>query len=142
MITLNVRSRILHTALALIFIPVLTAFSQEKPPRPLTPDDLLKLEDVGQVALSPNGEWLAYVIRRSKATAAIHTRPALEGNDRGDVWLVSTAGGAAKNLTHGATDGSGWWPPMWSPDRQSNSLRKFFKDHPTRVAFRFREKHW
>lgn len=106
----------LCTTLALIFASVLTGSSQEKLLRPLMPDDLFKLEEVGQVALSPDGQWLAYVVRRAKATAQIHTRPFLEGNDRGDVWLVSTSGGRPRNLTRGLANGSGWWAPMWSPD--------------------------
>lgn len=92
--------------------------AQEKALRPLTPDDLFKLEDIGQVVPSPDGRWLAYVIKRSRSTALIHTRPFLEGNDRGDVWLVSMSGGKPQNLTNGLVDGSGWWAPTWSPDSQ------------------------
>lgn len=119
MTTSKVKTRVLHIVLTLVFVPVLSGYSQEKPLRPLTPDDLFKLEEVGQVALSPDGQWLAYVIKRSKATALIHARPFLEGNDRGDVWLVSTSGGKPQNLTNGAMDGTGWWAPVWSPDSQN-----------------------
>lgn len=122
MITTKVKAWILQTFLALLLAPVLTVFSQERPLRPLTPDDLFKLEEVGQVALSPDGQWLAYVLRRPKSTALIHTRPFLEGNDRGDVWLVSTSGGRPQNLTNGLADDSGWWAPQWSPDSQRLAL--------------------
>lgn len=114
----KVKAWILHAFLALMFAPAVSMFAQEKLPRPLTPDDLFKLEEVGQAALSPDGQWLAYVIKRPKATAQVHTRPFLEGNDRGDVWLVSTSGGRPLNITNGLADGSGWWSPVWSPDSQ------------------------
>jgi dipeptidyl aminopeptidase/acylaminoacyl peptidase len=118
MIVGKLKPKILYPTL-LIFASFVTAFSQERLLRPLTPDDLFKLEEVGQVALSPDGQWLAYVVRRAKATALIHTRPFLEGNDRGDVWLVSTLGGKPRNLTNGLVDGSGWWAPTWSPDSRN-----------------------
>lgn len=102
----------------LMLISAVTAVSQEGQLRPLTTDDLFKLEEIGQTAISPDGEWLAYVIKRSRESALIQTQPFLEGNDRGDVWLVPTAGGKPQNLTNGASDGSGWWSPVWSPDSQ------------------------
>lgn len=120
MTTSKVKCLIVYVAL--LFVSVSTGVSQEKQLRPLTTDDLFRLEEVGQVALSPDGQWLAYVLKRPKATALIHTRPFLEGNDRGDVWLVSTAGGSPLNLTQGLTDGSGWWSPLWSPDSQNLAL--------------------
>lgn len=118
----GLKVRMLHTFLALMFSSVLSVFAQEKPRRPLTPDDLFRLEELGQVALSPDGQWLAYVIRRPKSTALVHSRPFLEGNDRADVWLVSTSGGRPQNLTNGLGDGSGWWSPVWSPDGQRLAL--------------------
>ncbi len=86
--------------------------------RRLTVDDLLKLEEVGEVALSPDGRWLAYVLKRPRSTARFHKYDFLAGGDRGDVWLVDSSGGAPENLTRGAEDGSGYWAPCWSPDSE------------------------
>jgi len=83
--------------------------------RPLTPDDLQGLEELGDVALSPDGRWLAYVVRRPRATATFHMYEWLLGNDRADVWIAATSGGAPRNLTQGASDGAGYWAPSWSP---------------------------
>ncbi|HET6892702.1 MAG TPA: prolyl oligopeptidase family serine peptidase, partial [Pyrinomonadaceae bacterium] len=66
--------------------------------------------------LSPDGNYLAFVLQRRKATAKLFKQEYLWGNDRADVWLVSTRSGSPKNLTHGAEDGSGFWGPLWSPD--------------------------
>ena len=84
--------------------------------RPLTTDDLVRLEELGDVALSPDGRWLAYVVKRPRLTATFHKYDFLAGGDRGDVWLVEAAGGVPRNLTEGAADGSGYWAPNWSPD--------------------------
>ena len=86
--------------------------------RPLTPSDLLRLEEIGEVALSPDGKWLAYVVKRPRSTATFHKYDFLHGGDRGDVWLVETSGGVPRNLTEGADDGSGHWAPSWSPDSE------------------------
>jgi dipeptidyl aminopeptidase/acylaminoacyl peptidase len=83
--------------------------------RPMTPDDVLRLEELGDVAFSPDGTWLAYVVRRAK-TVTYHKWDFLWGNDRADVWLVPSSGGTPKNLTNGASDGSGFWLPAWSPE--------------------------
>lgn len=84
--------------------------------RALTPDDLLSLEELGEASLSPDGRWLAYVVRRARSTATFHKHDFLAGGDRADIWLVDTVGGIPQNLTGGAGDGSGYWAPSWSPD--------------------------
>ncbi len=88
--------------------------------RALTPDDLFQLEELGNyfgpVSLSPDGEYLAYVMQRPKANAKVFNQEYLWGNDRADIWLVSSRGGSPQNLTHGSDDGSGFWGPSWSPD--------------------------
>ncbi|HEV8368614.1 MAG TPA: prolyl oligopeptidase family serine peptidase [Pyrinomonadaceae bacterium] len=86
--------------------------------RAVTLDDLFRLEEVGTVALSPNGESLAYVVKRAKATAKQFKQDYLINNDHADIWLVSTRGGGAENLTNGVSDDSGYWAPLWSPDGQ------------------------
>ena len=86
--------------------------------RPLTVEDLLRLEEFGEMALSPDGRWLAYVLKRPRLTAKFHKYDFLHGGDRADVFVVDTAGGEPQNLTEGATDGSGYWAPSWSPDGQ------------------------
>jgi dipeptidyl aminopeptidase/acylaminoacyl peptidase len=94
----------------------LLAFAQASgQQRPMAPDDVLRLEELGDVAFSPDGTELAYVVRRAK-TVTYHKWDFLWGNDRADIWLVPTRGGQPQNLTNGASDGSGFWLPVWSPD--------------------------
>lgn len=86
--------------------------------RRLTADDLFQLEELGEAALSPDGRWLAYVVKRPRSTAKFHKYDFLLGGDRGDVWLVDTSGGVPENLTQGAAEGSGYWALCWSPDSE------------------------
>jgi dipeptidyl aminopeptidase/acylaminoacyl peptidase len=104
--------------------PVFAQKQASSTQRALTPDDLLALERFGakgalpDLALSPDGRYIAYVLQRPRSTATVHHQPFLEGNDRADVWLAPVHGGASRNLTNGLADGSGYWWPLWSPDGQ------------------------
>lgn len=118
------RPRTLNSALLLLallgLIQLTNAQHNVLTLRPLSPDDLFHLEDLGNyynpLTLSPDGEYLAFVLQRPKLTAKLFKQEYLWGNDRADVWLVSTRGESPKNLTHGSEDGSGFWGPLWSPD--------------------------
>jgi dipeptidyl aminopeptidase/acylaminoacyl peptidase len=111
--TLRFKCPILFLVAAL---PAALALAQTSAPqRPMTPDDVLRLEEVGDVSFSPDGNWLAYVVKRAK-TVTYHKWDFLWGNDRADVWLVPSSGGTPINLTKGASDNSGFWLPSWSPD--------------------------
>ncbi len=84
--------------------------------RPLTPDDLFRMEEVGEVALGPDGTEAAVVIRGAVAPGRGHGRPLLLGGDRSHVFLVPTGGGDPRPIDDGADDGAGFWRPLWSPD--------------------------
>src|SRR5262245_23590038 len=84
--------------------------------RGMTVEDLLSVERLGTIALSPDGRWAAVAIQRSKREAGFFARTRLGGDDRCDLWLVETSTGERRRLTDGAADGSGYWAPAWSPD--------------------------
>lgn len=74
----------------------------------VTVDDALGLRGVGDVAVSPDGRWVAYVVSEREV------RPG-EGIHRVDrnVWVAEVATGETTQLTHDpAADGS----PRWAPD--------------------------
>lgn len=84
-------------------------------------DDLLTLEQLGPVSVSPNGEWIAVVIVRSMTTSETYRAFGFDV-DRADVWLVAHRTGDRRNITNGKTDGSGYWNPVWSPDSKRLAL--------------------
>lgn len=70
----------------------------------MTVEDALALKTVGNVRVSPDGRWVAYVVTVRDMERNV--------NDT-DVWVVATAGGDPVRLTSGeGRDDS----PEWSPD--------------------------
>lgn len=89
---------------------------QSRSQRPMTVDDFLRFEDIAETALSPDSEWLAYVVLRSRAShvAQPYIHPYVK--DRGDIWLFPVRGGKSRRLTNGTEDSSSYFAPQWSPD--------------------------
>ena len=81
----------------------LSANAQAPAKHPLTFDDLIKLHRISSPEVSPDGKWVAYGI----------STPDMEAN-RGvsNIWIVSTSGGDAIQLTQSGKDSA----PSWSPD--------------------------
>src|SRR6266536_2415083 len=91
----------------------------------LTPDDVMKIEQIGgalfsgEAAFSPDGRSVAYVRQRPLLSVRTYLQAWSHLDihiDRGDVWVAPVAGGQAINITKGDADGSGYWYPRWSPD--------------------------
>ena len=73
-------------------------------PRNITIDDLFQIRDVSQPELSPDGQWIAYVVR---------TRMLKEDKNETRLWMISARGGEAIPLT---AEGISSGQPRWSPD--------------------------
>ncbi|HXB27456.1 MAG TPA: prolyl oligopeptidase family serine peptidase [Gemmatimonadaceae bacterium] len=88
-------------------LQALPMLARGQTPRPMTVDDVISLQSINSVVPSPNGEWLAVVIKRSGGPP----------DDRdADVWLVPRHGGTPRNLTGSAERRTQWSNPIWSPD--------------------------
>jgi dipeptidyl aminopeptidase/acylaminoacyl peptidase len=72
--------------------------------RTLTPDDLYRVQEVSDPNVSPDGQWVAYVVTTNEREA---------DEARSAIWMVSWDGSQRLALT-GAADGTG--KPKWSPD--------------------------
>jgi dipeptidyl aminopeptidase/acylaminoacyl peptidase len=78
--------------------------------RPITFDDLMKMQQISDPQISPDGLSIAYV----------QTTVDFDANKKvGHIWLISIEGGEPRQLTRG--DGSDS-RPRWSPDGQSLAL--------------------
>ncbi len=87
---------------ALLLGSGLAVSAQEVAKHPITFDDMSKLHRIAEPQVSPDGKWVAYTV----------STPDMEAN-RGvsNIWVVSTAGGSAMQLTQSGHDSS----PVWSP---------------------------
>jgi hypothetical protein len=74
---------------------------------PLRVEDLLRIEEYAGATISPEGDWIAVVIRRPMSLDEVYRRDVLMRNDHADIWLFPRGGGAPRNLTQGAADASG-----------------------------------
>jgi len=85
--------------------------------RPITVEDVLALRSLSQISVSPDGQWVAYVVTE---------RDMEEDRQETDVWIVPAAGGPgdARQLTFrpGSDDAPVWHPSgewlAFSSDRE------------------------
>ena len=89
-------------ALFLALVPA--AASAQPAKRAISLDDLSKLKSVGDPQRSPDGKWVAYVVRSVDVEK--------DKNDS-DLWMVSWDGTQTVRLTSGPESESS---PRWSPD--------------------------
>ncbi len=89
--------------LAAMVTTALVASGQESPKRAITFRDLISMHRVSDPQISPDGKWIAYSVATPDygANHLVH-----------DIWLIPTAGGESRQLTHDGTAER----PRWSPD--------------------------
>jgi len=96
----------LFTALILALTPVTWGHPNVSPreTRAITHDDLFRIKRVSDPQVSPDGQWIAYVVTE-------YDKPANTSNS--DIWLVSINGGEPRRLTDGPESDQ---HPRWSPE--------------------------
>ena len=94
------------SVLSLVLVLVPRGFAQQPQSvlRAITIDDFFQIRDVSQPEISPDGQWIAYVVR---------SKLLKEDKNEQRLWMVSTHGGDAVPMT---AEGVSSTHPRWSPD--------------------------
>ena len=90
----------------ILFLSTSIAVLAQDNQHPLTVDDLMALNAVSSPQVSPDGEWVAYVVR---------SRDMEEDKSNTQLWMVASAGGEPIPMTSLDTSAS---DPQWSPDNK------------------------
>ena len=72
--------------------------------RSLKPSDVYRLQNLGDLQISPDGNWVAYTLSSVDS---------VKNKRNSDIWMVSWDGKESIQLTH-TPDGES--QPRWSPD--------------------------
>lgn len=104
MIRNRVRTR--RTALALLALIALAAPTTLLA-QAITPEQIVSLEQVGTVALSPDGNQIAYTLTKPR------TADEEFGRSRSELWIVPATGGTPRAIVTAPQSAGG---PEWSPD--------------------------
>jgi dipeptidyl aminopeptidase/acylaminoacyl peptidase len=113
--------RLLQRAILVFLILVFgTLVWAQRNTRVLTPEIVVSLKQVSEVALDPNGEYVAYTLRVARSE---EDKP---GRDYSELWVVSTQGGEPKQFTYAPLNVSS---PQWSPNGESIAFLSQRKEH-------------
>lgn len=97
-------SQLVILLLALVTQIVAQQPAQQPARHPLKIDDIFRFRDVRDPQISPDGQWVAYVV------SAVDVK---EDKANSDIWMVSFDGKTERQLTWSADSESS---PRWSPD--------------------------
>lgn len=88
---------------ALLLLTLVLPFSAQTK-RPFKLDDIFKIQNVNDPQLSPDGNWVVYVVSTTDAKA---------DKSSTDIWMVSYDGKTTRRITYSTDSESS---PRWSPD--------------------------
>jgi len=104
----TIRCSVLTSLVLVLWLPIRAQESAPKPdpatPRNITIDDYFQIREASQPELSPDGQWVAYVVR---------TRMLKEDKNEQRLWMISAHGGEPIPMTAEGVSSS---HPRWSPD--------------------------
>jgi hypothetical protein len=107
----------------LLILALANSFAAQTARRPLKLDDLTRFRNVGDPQISPDGQWVAYVVG---------TTDAKEDKSNSHIWMVNIDGSNDRQITFSNESESS---PRWSPDGKYSRL--LLHDPAKRAATRF-----
>ena len=107
----------------LLILAITTVVFAQTAKRPIKLDDLTRFRDVRDPQISPDGQWVAYVVG---------TTDAKEDKGSSHIWMIGYDGKNDRQITFSTDSESG---PRWSPDE--NTSRSLRRDPVRRKAIRF-----
>src|SRR5712664_4614919 len=90
-------------AAGLVLCCATNIFAQEAAKHAISFDDMIQMHRVGNPTISPDGKWVAFAVATPDTSA---------NRNASNIWIVSTSGGEAVQLTQSGQDSA----PAWSPD--------------------------
>jgi dipeptidyl aminopeptidase/acylaminoacyl peptidase len=112
--------------LAITLLPALALVPEAATSQGLTPEQVVALRSVTAVAMSPDGQWVAYTATRPRDE--VETRaPAFS-----ELWVVPAAGGEPRLIVgqpHSAAN------PQWSPDGRTLTFAANLPQHDGRQVY-------
>ncbi len=114
-------ARALFAALAVSSLVAAPSAPAAAAKRRLQVDDLFALESVGDPAISPDGEWVAYTLETIDAGRDVRET---------SIWMVRRTGGDPVRLTRAGASAS---EPRWSPDDAHLSFLSARDEQPAQV---------
>ncbi len=104
---MRIKQLSIHFLLFIFLVPFVVA--QQSDPIPVKTSDLLKIQQISNLTLSPDGEHIVYVVR------------SIEGGDNGyryvnQLWTIKADGSAEPRQLTSHTDGAS--NPSWHPDSE------------------------
>jgi dipeptidyl aminopeptidase/acylaminoacyl peptidase len=114
--------RVMRVSFALLLAPVALTGQDNGEPKRWTVDDVMAVKGVSDIAVSPDGKRIAYVVTERNVETNV---------SNSDVWIVSVTGGDARKVTSGPRADRA---PQWShdgtwiaflSDRTNNRLQVF-----------------
>src|SRR6266851_4568904 len=90
-------------AAGLVLCCATNIFAQEAAKHAISFDDMIQMHRVGNPTISPDGKWVAFAVATPDTSA---------NRNASNIWIVSTSGAEALQLTQSGHDSS----PAWSPD--------------------------